>query len=786
MAEEFTIVGKRLPRNDALAKAKGEAKFIGNIRLPRMLEAKFLRSPHAHARIINIDTSKAEALPGVKSVLTHRNVPTVHPLNKFEYLLDETVHYFGEEVAVVAAETREIAEAALELIEVEYEVLPAVFEPEEAMKPGAPLVHPEYGTNMFHGTATQPMPRIKPDGWATVDSGDTDKGFAEADYVVEGNYETALQYHCSPAPRTVICEWSGEQLICYADTAMPMSVHQDLAKCLGMSHSNVRVICPTVVGSFVGKTPEKIATLCALLAKRTDRPVRAAFTRGEDFIATVLRPSYKGYERIGVKKDGTITAIHSRFITNMGRDNMRAFWPPLSTAVNCGNILYEWQNSKADVCTVMTNIPDCFGMMGWGDTEGNFIIDRLIDETAEKIGFNPVDFRLKNCTRYGAISQSYLNIMKISPQEAIEWGVMGPDMDSFPECIRKAAEKARWQEKWQGWKTPVAINGAKRRGIGIAAGMHTTLYTKYSSTVKMNHDGTADVMVFGPDTGQGLGTALTQVVAETLGLQPGDVNVVSPDSAISPAGVGIFASCGTASVVNAAYRAALDVRQKLFEIAAGKLGASPGELEVKGKKICVKGKPKAEIPIAKACLDGWQVASTVVNPPPDAKQHSPGLIRDEKTGKVIYPLAVAATVVEVEVDTETGQLDVLKITSAHDVGRAINPQIVENQINTALTIASGWCRSEEYIIDKSTGVVLNPNLLDYKITTFLDMPRGENIDEIYVEFPTTWGPFGAKGFSETGTVTCAPAIANAVYNAIGVRIRGDHLTPERILAALGK
>jgi len=777
MAEEFSIIGKRLPRNDALAKAKGEAEFITDIQLPRMLEARFLRSPHAHARIAKIDTSKAEELPGVMAVLTHESVPNVHPLNKLEYLLDETVHYVGEEVAAVAAETKEIAEEALDLIEVEYEVLPAVFDKEEAMKPGTPLVHPEYGTNLFHGSAGQPIPRARPDGWVTIDIGDVEKGFAEADYIVEDSYETALQHHCSPVPRAVICKWSGNKLICYADTQMPMMIHQDLARCLNIPQSSVRVICPHQAGSYGGKMPEKIATLCALLAKKAGSPVRVVFTRAEDFIATRLRPSYKGHEKIGVKKDGSITAIHSRFITDMGRDSTRAFWPPINSAVNSGSLLYEWKNSRAQVCTVMTNIQDCFGMMGWGDTEGDFIVERLIDEATEKIGMDPVEFRLKNCVRYGSRAQTYLNIMKMPPKSAVEWGVMGPDVDSFQECIRKVVERARWKEKWKGWRTPVAVTGSKRRGIGIAIGMHQTMYTRYSATIKMNHDGTVNVISFGPEIGQGLGTALVQVVAETLGLRDDDVNVILPDSATSPAGAGVFASMGISSIANAALRAALDIKRQLFDIAAKQLRVIPDELEAKGRRIYVRGHPDIGMPIAKACMDGWQITSTAVNPPPES-------ITDEKTGKVIYPFVAAATIAEVEVDTETGQLNLLMIISALDVGRAINPQIVENQIDTGITIANGWIRSEEFIMDRNTGVALNPNLLDYKIMTILDMPKMNDMQEIFVEFPTPWGPFGAKGFSETGMVSCAPSIANAVYNAIGVRIRGNHLNPARILEAL--
>ncbi len=779
MSEELSVLGKRLPRKDALAKVKGEVKFVADMQLPGMLEVKFLRSPHAHARITRIDTSQAEALPGVRAVLTHKNVPKVHSRGKFEYLLDETVHYAAEEVAAVAAITKEVAEEALRLIEVEYEVLPAVFDTEEAMKPGAPLVYPEYGTNLFHGSTGQPVPRCKPDGWVTIEVGDVDRGFAEADYIIEGNYETPLQYHCSPMPRSVVCLWTGDELTCWADTQVIMRVYQDLAVCLGIPQSSVRLICTYCVGGYGGKEPEKIAVLTALLAKRTGKPVKTVFTREEDFVATRLRPDYKGYEKIGVKKDGTITTIYSRLIANFGRDNGRAFMNPLTGALNTCTLLYGWQNSRVDVCTVMTNIVDCLGMNAFGDAEASFMVDRLIDEAAEKIGMNPVEFRLKNCTRYGYKAQKVGNIVKTRDKDKIEWGVMGPDIDSFQECIRRVTEKARWQEKWKGWNTPVTVNGAKRRGIGIAIGHHHTLYAPYSAIVKMHHDGTANVLSMGAEIGQGFGTAITQAVAETLGLRYEDVSTVLADSSVTPLGVGNFASMGVTSGVTAAWHAALDVRRKLFDIAARILGVKPDELEAKDRRIYVKERPEAGMPIADACVIGFQIIGSAVNPPQES-------IRDEKTGKVIYPFAVAATVAEVEVDTETGELNVLNLTSAHDCGRAINPQLVENQIDMSVTLVNGWVRSEEFIIDKSTGVVLNPNLLDYKIMTILDMPKMEDMQEIIVEFPCAWAPFGAKGMSETGTVSGAPALANAVYNAIGVRIRGGHLTPNIILKALGK
>ena len=774
MSEEFRVVGKRLPRADAVAKVKGEVNFASDIQLPRMLHAKFLRSPYAHARIISIDTTKAEALPGVKAVLTHKNVPKVHAYavsipshQRFEYLLDETVHYAGEEVAAVAAVTKEIAEEALELIELEYEVLPAVFDKEEAMKPGAPLVHPELGTNLAQ------CPRSV-NGMLPLEYGDVEKGFAEADYIIEGIYESPLQHNVSPEPRPVVCQWVGNELVCWTSTQIPQAIRDELAKCLGIPLSSVRVIATYSVGGYGGKQPGKIVVLTALLAKKTGRPVKAVFTRAEDFIATHRRIDAKVYARVGVKKDGKITALYTRMISNYGRDSAFGYNIPANSAVTTCSMLYQYQNSKFEGYHVITNIEDHGAMNGFGDPEAGFCIERVMDEAAERIGMDPVEFRLKNCARYGDKGMELVGVA-FGP---VEWGVVGPDIDSFPECIRRVAEKARWEEKWKGWGVPIEVRGVKRRGIGIAIGMHHCLSrTPDSATVKMNQDGTADVFSSDPEIGQGIRTAMGQVVAEVLGLECEDINVLLADTSVAPYGYGVFASRGTLAGTGTVYRAALDVKRQLLEIAAGRLEVEPEVLEMRERRIYVKEYPQKGISIAEACLAGFQITSTARAPYPWV---------DERTGKKVSPVSVVATIAEVEVDTETGELTVLKLTSAHDCGRAINPTVVENQIDMSLTLANGWVRTEELIIDKSTGVIINPNMLDYKIMTILDMPKMQDMQEILVEFPNPWGPFGAKGMSETAMTTAAPAIANAIYNAIGVRIRGDHLTPARILEALGE
>lgn len=785
MPKGFSVLGKRLPRKDALEKAKGEAEFVTDMQLPGMLYAVYLRSPHAHARITKIDTSKAEALPGVRAVLTYKNVPKVHPRRKLGYLLNDKAYSVGDEVAAVAATTTEIAKEALKLIDVEYEVLPAVFDAEEAMKPDAPLVFPDYGTNMYHGSDIQPIPRCRPDGWLPVEIGDVERGFAEADYVLEGNYETPIQYPCSPMPRSVICQWSGDKLTCWIDTQVASRVWLDMAKCLNMPQSNIRLISTYPVGGFGGKEPDKTGILTALLAKKAGRPVKSVFSREEDFIATHRRLSYKSHEKIGVRKDGTITALQHKMITNYGKDSTAGMLILASSAVGTCSMLYPCPNSKWEGCTVITNTP-CHGPVnGFGDPEAGFCLERLIDEAAEKIGMDPVEFRLKNCMRYGTRGLGAREVMGlteaggIGPPGPLQWGVVGEDINSLQECIRKATEQARWEYKWKGWKTPIEINGAKRKGIGIALGMHHSAFHLSGATIKINQDGTANIMSSFVDMGSGFGTALSQVVAETLGIHYEDVTVLLADTMATPLGHGNTGEAGTSSGIAAAKIAADDAKRQLLEIAADKLNVNPEKLEAANRRIYVKDSPETGIPIAEVCLAGYQITGTGVNPPLDT-------IIDEKSGKGINPYAVAATVIEVEVDTETGELEVLSITSAHDCGRVINPTMIENQINCAGTMGNGWVRSENYVIDQNTGVVMNPNLLDYKVLTFLDMPNSDNIREILVEGPCAWGPFGAKGMSETPITTPAPALANAVYNAIGIRIRGDHLTPDRILEALGK
>jgi len=344
--------------------------------------------------------------------------------------------------------------------------------------------------------------------------------------------------------------------------------------------------------------------------------------------------------------------------------------------------------------------------------------------------------------------------------------------------IEKCAEVAQWKEKWKGWRTPMAVRGSKKRGIGIALGMHHTSFWPSSAIVKMNQDGTANVLSMAVEMGQGYATAVAQVVAETLGIRYEDVNPILSDTGGTPTSRGNVASSGTSSPINSARLAAEDVKRKLFELASPRLNSSIEALEARDGHIWVKGTDH-KISIASLCLANWQITGCANNPPYDS-------IRDEKTGKVIHAYAAAVTIAEVEVDTETGMVDLIRITSGHDCGRAIHPIIIENQIDLGVVMANGWIRTEKYVIDEKTGIILNPNLIDYKLITFLDMPKSKDFQRFFIERPCAWGPFGAKGMSETAMTAAAPAIANAIYNAIGVRIYDGFISPENILNSIEK
>jgi len=763
---------RSVPRKDAEEKVTGKARYMHDVKLPGMLHAKYLRCPYSHARIKSIDVSRAEAFPGVKSVLTYKNVPKIHSLRKLAYLLGDTFTCPGEEVAAVAAVSDEVAEFALKLIDVEYEVLPGVYDAEEALKPGAPLVNEEYGSNIYHGTNSVVIDRLDPDDYKLkLDYGDPDKGFAEADFIVENDDKTPVQYNCSPMPRGVVCEWAGDALNCWADTQLPLFLQNDLSRIFSIPVSAVHLVAHYVVGGYGGKSPEKTAALTAIMAKRTGKPVRSMFTRAEDFIGTHHRISYRNFNRMGIMKDGRIVARDHKIIAEWGYDTVSHYICQGTGITEGVHSVYSCPNTRGESIGVLTNKSGYGPMNGFGGPEIMYSVDKLADMAAEKIGMDPIEFRLKNAVHYGDRTMEYEQSL-FGP---IVWGILGPDMDSFPEMIKTAAEKANWSTNWKGWDTPVSVNGSKRRGIGAGIGMHHTAYWPSSATVKLNVDGTATVQSGAVEIGQGYGTIICQIVAESLGIKYEDVTPLLGDTSACGATRGNVASTGTSSAANACKIAADDAKRQVFDYASEILNSPPETLEARDRKVWVRGTDRC-VPLSVICGKAWQIIGFGKNP--DYTE-----IIDKNTGKNIHAYACSVCITEVEVDVETGELEVLKITTACDTGVSVNPIMVENQIDMSVVMGNGWVRTEEMLFDPNTGVVLNPNLLDYKVLTALDMPKKEDYQRIIIEKPSAWGPFGAKGFSETAITPVAPSIANAVRNAIGVRVYEDSLRPDAILNA---
>lgn len=760
MAQEFAVVGKRLPRPDAPAKAMGTAQFAADVKLPGMLIGRILGSPHPHARIVRIDASKAKALPGVEAVVTFEDVPKIRfnrssmheafppPVYeseaKDEYIIKDKARYVGDWVAAVAATDIYTAERALDLIEVEYEELPPVFDPFEAMKPGAPLVHEDKEQNI---AAVIGYP---------FNCGDVEKGFQEADVIVEGTFWTSKQKMAQLEPDAAVASWdTNGRLTMWSPNENPHLVKRVCAKALGIPDGQIRWITPAVGGGFGGRLSLGVELVAAVLAKAAGKPVKVESTREEDFRSHDHRTGEHQTMKIGVKKDGTITAIEHRVVSDSGAYYSHS---GSTTGVNfihtlgllrCPNIFGEAQ-------IVYTNTPPGGGMRGYGNPEGQFVMQQLLDEAAEKIGMDPVEFRLKNARDVG---------------EPSCWVPYPIKHSALPQCIKLGAERIGWTEK-RGKKK----EGKLRRGVGMSIMTHATgaggfLLEHSNALLKLNEDGTATLSVAPCEMGQGILGALQQIAAEGLGLRYEDVRVVTGDTDVTLFDIGSHASRSAHVIGNAVLAAAEEVKRQVLERASKKLDALPEALDVREGRVYLKDNPEKGITLADLVT---------------------GSIYDfELTGSHFMAKGTfqsgdwcpnfQAAFAEVEVNTETGEITVIKYVVAHDIGKAINPQTVEAQLEGGALQGIGFALYEDFAVDTKTGQTITDSFATYKIPTIKDIP---DIDVILVEEPVPGGPFGAKGVGESGMVNVAAAIANAIYDAVGVRIYSLPMTPEKVLDAL--
>jgi xanthine dehydrogenase molybdenum-binding subunit len=765
MEREFSIVGKRLPRPDVGAKVTGAAIYTADVSLPGMLIARILRSPYPHAKILRVDASKAKKLPGVAAVITHEDVPkrrynraaltmalpppVLAKEVQDECILNEKVRFVGEAVAAVAAKDIYTAEDALDLIEVEYEQLPAVFDLAEAQTPGAPVIHDGHERNIA-STLSYPFK-----------SGDVEKGFEQSDHVVEYAARTSKQKAAQLEPNASVAFWepSGKVTV-WSPCETPHLAKSLLSSIFGILEGRLRLITPAVGGGFGPRLSLTTEPLCMALAKATGRPVKLLTTREEDFFDHDSRTGQSVSVKMGVKKDGTITAIEAKIVSDSGAYMSHS---GMVSGVNLVHTLgvFRCKNIAGEATVVYTNTPPCGGMRGYGNPEGAFVMQQTVDLAAERIGMDPVEFRLKNIRGVGEPSCSV-------PVPIESCGL--------PECIKKGCEAIGWKKKWHGWlKTR---EGRGRRGIGmgiatIVSGTGGFLLEQSNAYIKLNEDGSANLTVSPCEMGQGILGALCQIAAEVIGLRYEDVHVITGDTDITLFDIGSHASRSVVVIGNAVAAAAQKVKKQILEFAARRLQFPSDKLEINEGRVYPKAKPELGITlaeIARAAIYDWKRA--------DFHIAAKGSFHPDTMSP-----SFQAGFAEVEVNTETGEVKVLKYVLAHDIGRAINPMTVEGQIEGGVTQSLGYALYEDLIIDMGTGETLTDSFETYKIPSFLDMPE---IKVVMVEEENPRHAFGAKGVGESGNTNVASAIANAVYDAIGIRVDSLPMTPEKILDALKK
>jgi 4-hydroxybenzoyl-CoA reductase alpha subunit len=748
---EYQVIGKSSPRIDGKAKATGRATYLADLQLPRMLYGKVLRSPIPHGQILHIDTTKAEKIRGVKAIITGKQVPKI-PFGFSHYrpnklsLEDKKVRYIGDEVAALAAVDEDIAEEAIGMIKVDYKELPALFGPEEAMEPGAVKIHEDVEQNIA--------------GRVYREFGNIDEGLRISDLVFEDTYETQGVAHCCMETRGALAYFDGSgKLTLFSTTQFPHVLQDLLSKALNFPHGKIRVIKTFIGGAFGSRmSMDPIDVIAPLLAQKALSPVKITNSRQEEFSASRFRYPMKVYLKTGVKKDGILIARYGRVITDNGAYSNQGV---TVTESACGKFiaLYPAPHIKVEALIAYTNKSWGAAFRGYGGPQVHFAIESQIDTIAEGLGMDPMELRLKNVIQSG-------------DRTIHGWKIGSCGLE---ECIRKSAEASGWKAK---------RGKGKNRGIGMASMIHTGGGSKQahgtnfsSAIIKAQNDGSVDVFTGAADLGQGSDTMVAQIVAEILGLSPFDVNVVSADTDLTPPSLGARGSRQTFMEGNAIRLAALDVKKQILEQASKVLNERVEDLELKDKEVYLKKRKDKSIPIS-AVVDIFGGGVPIVGKSHYIDTLSTG-VDSKGYGNFGPTYTFGAHVLEVEVDPETGYVKILNVVAAHDVGKLINPMSAEGQIEGGVSQGIGFGLTEK--IEWDEGKVTNPSFLGYKIPNVLDMPT---IRTIFVETNDPYGPFGAKGLAEPGLIPTAPALANAIYDAVGVRVKSLPITPEKILKGI--
>ncbi len=763
-AATLRYVGKATARSDAREKLTGDARYVSDMILPGMLYAQVKKSPHARARIVRIDTSRAKALTGVRAVVSGDELDIrvgLYIVDKYVLAKGEVRHY-GEAVAAVAADTLEIARRAVDLIEVEYEVLPPVLHHMDALKEGAPLVHPKLGEYEYFKPAFTPKPGTNIGNHTRLRKGDVEKGFAESEWIIEREYTNPSVQHVPLETHVAIVEWKiGDQVTIWTSAQSPFTVRNLFCHSFRLPHSQVRVIVPYVGGGFGGKAGIGVEPLAAVLSKRAGgRPVKVQASREEEFSLLPCRSGLTYRIKTGVSKEGKILA-----------QQMTMYWDAGAYADYAVNVTrasgysaagpYEIPNAWLDAYTIYTNKPFGTAYRGFGHVEFHWGVERHMELVARAIGMDPLEFRRKNLLRPGSVT--------------LTGEVIRENTGNVAKCLETAAkaigygnltaeEQAR--EKRTGWKI----------GKGVAA-LHKApaipSFTATAAVMKMNEDGSVILNLALTEIGQGSYTALRQIAAEALGFPLERVRVAfDSDTDREPYDWQTVASKGLVLSGNATVLAARDLLARAYEVAAQALFASVVDLEHDEDRVYLRHHPQQgvtfrQLAVGYAFPDGRSIGGPLIGV---GRYIAQGLTNlDKETGQGLPALdwTYGAHGIIVEVNAETGEYNVLKVASAFDVGKVVNPETVRGQCIGGMIQGLGTATCEGYIYD-GQGHLLNPSFTDNKIPTAKDMPV--EIELYAVETPQLDGPYGARGVGEHPMISVAPALGNAIQQAVGAEI----------------
>ncbi len=769
-----SCVGHSIGKLDGAGLVTGTRKFVDDFVVPGMLVGKILTSPHAHARIAHIDTRKARALPGVHAVLCYKDLPRVahttagqgfpEPSPYDTFVFDHKVRYVGDRVAAVAAESEAIADAALALIQVDYEILPAILDAKQARRPGAPVIHDEPEARVVIPIKYDPKTNLA--GHVRIDVGDMARGLANAELVVEREFKAHYAQHCPLEPHVTLAQFDEDgRLVLVTSTQVPFHARRIVAQALQIPLKNIRVIKPRIGGGFGSKQEVFLEQLCAALALAARRPVKIRYSREDDIARSRTRHEMYVTITLGARRDGTLTAIGMKVLSNTGAYGAHA----LTVASNCGSKvlpLYPCDNVLFDATIVYTNLPVGGAYRGYGATQAAFAMECALDELAHKLGVDPLTYRQQLHIRSGQTSPIFAKLGegKAGVQQSI-------GSCNLEECITRGAAAIDWQKKYKLYRShrPCSDQAHLRHGVGMCTLMQGSSIPEIdmgAASLKMNEDGSFNLLVGATDLGTGSDTILAQIAADVLGVDTTDLLVYSSDTDMTPFDVGAYASSTTYLSGNAVIKTAEAIKAQLVRVAAEMAGKdSAGAVLCDKHVVFADG---ARVPFAEiACYalyqkNQFQIAAT------------------ESYISHVSPPPFSAHFAEVAVDIETGEVKLLKYVAAVDCGTEINPQLARGQTEGAVVNGIGYALCEEFIFDRA-GRLVTDSFMNYKIPSTRDLPE---LVTIHVASHEPTGPFGAKSVSEISINGALPAIANAIFNATGARLTDGPFTPERVLNAI--